>query len=222
MAAGLRSASITAAHMAAQGGSNAQNPLACRRHGARRQHDLAGRGRAGTGPLGRCRRSGRQSARLRRRRRRGRRQGLRRRPAHGRSRPRRPGDHADRRAQADRHRLLRRDDAGHAAGGRGAGQRPGHDRRPDRGQHRRPDHLHRQLHHPGRRRHPVRRQRPGGDRAGAEEGAGPGHPRRRLRRQRAARCPRMVRQPGRVQRHRQVDDRFRSSPRSARTAASGS
>ena len=69
----------------------------------------------------------------------------------GRARPRRPGDHPGRRAEADRHRLLRRDDEGHAAGGGGARQRQGLDRRPDRGQHRRPDHLHRQLHHPGRR-----------------------------------------------------------------------
>jgi len=32
------------------------------------------------------------------------------------------------------------------------------DRWPDQGQYRRADHLHRQLHHLGRRRHPVRRQ----------------------------------------------------------------
>ncbi len=81
------------------------------------------------------------------------------------------------------------------------------DRRPDQGQYRRPDHLHRQLYHERRRRHPVRRQRPRRDRAGAEEGAGKGinvvgydadaH---------AGRAP-VVRQPGAVQRHRQGHDR---------------
>ncbi len=47
---------------------------------------------------------------------------------------------------------------------------------------------------------------PGRHRAGAEEGAVEGHPRRRLRRQLDARRARMVRQPGAVQRHRQGDD----------------
>ena len=61
---------------------------------------------------------------------------------------------------------------GHAGRGRRARQRHGDHRRADQGQHRRADHLHRQLHHPRRQRHPVRRQRPGGDRPGAEEGAG--------------------------------------------------
>ena len=162
----------------------------------------------GAGALGRRRRSAGQSARLLGRGGcRGGQQGLRRRPADRGAGPRRPGDHPGRRAQADRHRLLRRDHGRHAAGRRGAGQRQGEHGRSDRGQHRRPDHLHRQLHHPGRERHPVRRQRSRGDRAGAQEGARPGHPCGRLRRQRPARCPRVVRQPGRVQRHRQGDDR---------------
>ncbi len=63
--------------------------------------------------------------------------------------------------------------------------------------------FHRQLHHQRRRRHSVRGQRSGGDRAGAEEGSVQGHQCRGLRRQFAARCPPVVRQPGRVQRHRQ-------------------
>ena len=59
-----------------------------------------------------------------------------------------------------------------------------------------------------RRRHSLRRQRSRGDRAGPQEGARRGHQRRRLRRQFRARRAAMVRQPGRVQRHRQVDDRL--------------
>ena len=78
---------------------------------------------------------------------------------------------------------------------------------PTQGQHRRPDHPHRQLHHQRRRRHPVRRQRSGRHCAGAEEGARRRHQRRRLRRQLDAGCPPVVRQPGRVQRHRQGDGR---------------
>ena len=45
------------------------------------------------------------------------------------------------------------------------------------------------------------------------------HQRRRLRRQLDARCAPVVRQPGRVQRHRQVDDRFDWPRKSARTAS---
>ena len=51
---------------------------------------------------------------------------------------------------------------------------------PTERQHRRADHLHRQLHHPGCERHPLRRQRPGGHRPGAEEGSRCRHPCRRL------------------------------------------
>ena len=101
----------------------------------------------------------------------------------------------------------------------GTRQRQGQDRRADRGQDRRADQVHRQLHHPRRRRHPVRRQRSRGDRAGAEEGAVEGHPRRRLRRQLDARRSRMVRQPGAVQRHRQGDDRLDGQGEPAKTAA---
>ena len=119
----------------------------------------------------------------------------------------RPADHRRRRAEADRHRLFRRDDEGPGGSRRGARQRDRLHRRADRSQYRRADHLHRQLHHAGRERHSVRRQRPGRHRAGAEEGARRRHPCRRLRRQLPAGRARMVRQPGRVQRHRQVDDR---------------
>ena len=78
---------------------------------------------------------------------------------------------------------------------------------PDRSQHRRADHLHRQLHHPGRRWHPVRRQRPGRHRPGAGEGPRAGIHVVGYDANSDARCARVVRQPGRVQRHRQGHDR---------------
>ena len=158
--------------------------------------------------MGRRRRPADEPARLRRERRgsAGGGQALRRRPADQSARQGGQGDHPRRRAEADRHRLFQRHVQRHAGRGQGARQCQGDDRRADRSQDRRADQVHRQLHHPRRRRHTVRRQRSGRDRAGPEEGAVEGHPRRRLRRQLDSRRARMVRQPGRVQRHRQGDD----------------